>query len=469
MARIASQVSNLVGQRYDVDRASNTFKQTPKDNPKDRIEVEIGDSKQPDFKPQAKISRWNNEVNFSLRAEEHPEATVRTSGKQIEYITPEYEVHMYDLDPGEIGEDGGLEFEWVLPQKPSTNVLTATIQTKELDFFYQPELTPEEIEEGAERSESVVGSYAVYHKTKGGMNRADGMEYKVGKAFHIYRPKVTDAEGNSTWAELHIDEVQGLMTISIDPKWLDEAMYPIVVDPTFGYTSVGATAFGPIWVRYYQAIAPESGTLDSISMYGRHDFMGTNVSTIVAIYSDSSDAPNSRLQTGSGTMEYGNDASWESASMGSYSFSAAKYHLAFENSSGPFRAFYDTGGVSNTDSSFTLPSIASPQNTDTDRHYSIYATYTEAEEENDSPTVTLNSPADQATVSPTPKFEFTGTDPEDDDITYQIQIATEDTFADPIIDAVSDTDEGFANEDTPADEDPFNSGDKVSYQVGEPE
>jgi len=40
---------------------------TPKDDVKDCIQIEIGDFKQVDFYPQAKIIRWDDEVNVSLR------------------------------------------------------------------------------------------------------------------------------------------------------------------------------------------------------------------------------------------------------------------------------------------------------------------------------------------------------------------------------------------------------------------
>src|SRR3990167_9981203 len=36
---------------------NNTYYITSKDDPRDRIQIEIGDSKQPDFKPQVKIQR----------------------------------------------------------------------------------------------------------------------------------------------------------------------------------------------------------------------------------------------------------------------------------------------------------------------------------------------------------------------------------------------------------------------------
>jgi hypothetical protein len=45
----------------------NTYLAVPKDDWKDRINVEVGDSKQDDFHPQVKIMRWDNEVNLSFR------------------------------------------------------------------------------------------------------------------------------------------------------------------------------------------------------------------------------------------------------------------------------------------------------------------------------------------------------------------------------------------------------------------
>jgi len=46
---------------------SNSFACVSKDDPKDKIQVEIGDTKQVDFHPQVKLMRWDNEVNFSAR------------------------------------------------------------------------------------------------------------------------------------------------------------------------------------------------------------------------------------------------------------------------------------------------------------------------------------------------------------------------------------------------------------------
>src|SRR3990167_10933098 len=180
MAKIdKTKLPKVLTDKYIV--GNETFKREVKSNPKDRIEVEIGDALQPDFKPQFKFMRWNDEVNFSLRAEEKVGATVETQGEKIKYITPDYEVHLYDKP--EVAEDGGFEFEVILKEKPLTNRLEFTIQTKELDFFKDIGLdeendsryhtvTPTEAydKDGkliAWKEEKTVGSLIAYHKTKG--------------------------------------------------------------------------------------------------------------------------------------------------------------------------------------------------------------------------------------------------------------------------------------------------------------
>ena len=156
----------------------NTYSKTPIDDNESRVEIEVGDAKQLDFKPQFKIKRWDNEVNFSIRAEEEAGATLEKDGELIKYKAKDYEVHMYDKP--DASDDGGFEFEWYLKKKPILNVFSATIQSRGLDFFYQPQL-----DEMFQMPENVVGSYAVYHSTKKN-HVIGGNNYKGGKAFHIY-------------------------------------------------------------------------------------------------------------------------------------------------------------------------------------------------------------------------------------------------------------------------------------------
>lgn len=106
--------------------------------------------------------------------------------------------------------------------------------TSSLEFYYQGELTAEEVAEGCERPDEVVGSYAVYCNKKNN-------KYKTGKLCHIYAPVFIDANGDKKKGVLLIEKGKAL-TISIDKTWLDNAVYPVTLDPTIGYTTLGATA-----------------------------------------------------------------------------------------------------------------------------------------------------------------------------------------------------------------------------------
>jgi len=273
---IPNRKAKAVKERFQEE--NNTLKRVVRDDANDKkkgdiLEVELGDAKQPDFKPQAKIKRWKNEVNFSLRRKKNwKNPNVRTesieTGAKVKVQDDDEELHMYELDGF---EDGGLEVETILKKKPkgkNANQIEFTLETKGLDFFYQPELTQEEKDNGAKRPENVVGSYAAYHKTNA------NNEYKTGKAFHIYRPHITDADGNETWGGLDIDEENGLLTVTVPRKFLAQAVYPVVVDPTFGYETIGASSeniaissFGPTQsYRIGVVFSPgSSGNLDEIN------------------------------------------------------------------------------------------------------------------------------------------------------------------------------------------------------------
>ena len=384
MATIDSKkISQQLGQKYQF--SNNTFERLVKTAPKDPIQVWVGDDKQPDFKPQYKVRRWG-EVDFSIRAEEHSLATVEMVGEKIVYKHPKFDVEMFD-EPG-AGEDGGFEFQWKLYGVPDSNVLKATIVTDGLNFFFQPPLTQQEIDEGASRPENVVGSYAVYHATKGGMNDIAGMEYKVGKAFHIFRPKVTDANGVETWGELNIDEQNGLLTVTIDQTWLDNAVYPVMVDPTFGYTSIGVTESNNYdTVRSYVTSALSSnGTLDKISYYsasfdaGSDRFKG-------AVYSISGSTGTLVASTAEVILS-SSTLAWVDSNFSSEAVSSGTVYYAVTNggqdSSNAIKIRYDSiagqsrfGTVSGddyTNGSYTFPTPFTFNNGAS--VFSIYATYT---------------------------------------------------------------------------------------------
>ena len=201
---------------------------------------------------------------------EYPDGWEETDGR--------VDVDCYFIE--EYGENrvGAFEFEIVLRDKPASNVVTMHVEMDGLVAHYQPPLTQEEIDEGAYRPEDVVGSYAVYHATCGQMHRAEDAEkYQTGKAFHIYRPKVMDANGAWVWGVLFLDGET--LSITVDQAWLDSAAYPVRVDPTFGYVDengdgiVGGTEHvvtgsGIYWTSY--GFAPDvDGKITGIYRYIR--------------------------------------------------------------------------------------------------------------------------------------------------------------------------------------------------------
>jgi len=219
------------------------------------------------------------------------------------------EIILYPLN---ITEYGALEWEIKVYRKEVFTVLgnnlTFPFFLKDLKAYYQPALFQEygfskpfsnstfsvnathvmRLINGtwmieAYRPENVVGSYAIYHAYK--MNN----EYKTGKAFHIYRPKIIDAEGNEAWCNLNI--TNRLLKIEISKDFLDNAVYPVTIDPTFGYETAGATSqevakdYRGSWFT-----CPEDGTANSLTVYIRQDTSGGSVNVKTAIYDKSDDS-----------------------------------------------------------------------------------------------------------------------------------------------------------------------------------
>jgi len=231
------------------------------------------DTLKTDFKPEVKLEKWGDETFVKIWSEEGGDKTARQVGDRLVWNAKSgNEYHFYIKTAEEIGADeGGFEYEVILKSKPKTNIVSLRIETEGLDFFYQGELTEEEKAEGAERPENIIGSYAVYHKTKtGDYSALGGKNYKTGKAFHIYRPEIIDANGNKIWGDLNIDESAGTLTITIPQDFLNKAAYPVIVDPTLGYTSVGGSTGSYLYgtIRTNEYTTTEEGSAFKMMYYG---------------------------------------------------------------------------------------------------------------------------------------------------------------------------------------------------------
>lgn len=299
----------------------------------------------------ATVSKWNGEAWLS-----------------VENLS-DWPLRMYEVPDSDLVPDGGVEVEWIVATKPQSNVFELSLEDSgNLEYFYQPALNAPGWEQdsrnascteteceyaggpGKHRPLNVVGSYAVYHKTKRDHIRGE-LNYMAGKFGHIYRPKAIDAAGHECWGGLTIGN--GRVTVTIDQACLDTATYPVIVDPTFGTTSPGGTNDDPAdnWAWSKATSNPAAGTLDSITLYGQIKTASPDPELDPALYSDSS-GPSARLaKVDSGGTTFGvSFANVTTNVPGSVSVSSTTYWLGHMNalstgsSSTNYNWKYDTTG-----------------------------------------------------------------------------------------------------------------------------
>lgn len=190
------------------------------------------------------------------------------------------------------------EYEIVLSEKPKTNIFTLPFTSKDLVFYYQPPLTqeldPKEYDSITEteaikdgkiavyRPENIVGSYAVYHASK------SGGVYGTGQVFHIYRPWSEDAKGVRVWCDLKIQDNSLIITVPQD--FLDKAVYPIIIDPTLGYTTKGGSSYntGANYLYMTKYTCSGNGNISALKMYVKQ-YTTTTPNVKFCIYNDAGD------------------------------------------------------------------------------------------------------------------------------------------------------------------------------------
>lgn len=285
-----------------------------------------------------------------------------------------------ELEAYGLGNDFKMEI--TLKLKPVSNQLVFNLTGWEnFNFYYQPPLTVQEILDGDIRPDNVIGSYAVYHKTKK-HNR-----YTTGKAWHIYRPKFVDQDGNWAWADLDI--TNSVYTVTIPQYFLDLATYPMRANDTFGYTSIGGSGDsqnGNQMTAWRKDALGVSGSATKITAYSKHGSGSPN--SQCSIYDDNAGTANNLIGTTNETA-VDTTAGWDDFTFAAgVPLTAQQYHLAYwtdggAGSGGYFTIYYDSGSAGDgwdyqyttgTYNSWEDPFAQSER--DRSRIYSIYATYT---------------------------------------------------------------------------------------------
>jgi hypothetical protein len=235
--------------------------------------VQIGGGNGSSFSPDVRIERWGSECWIRLKARigyvgktptEVKDGSQKIIKLQVENSAKTERTDVYALDDEEGMEEGGLELEAIVYSKPTDGKVVWDYEDSEnLDYLYQEPystatLSPEDDavvvtrdDTGGWDSESnkvvdipdwAIGSYAVYQKNRKILHNGavETEKYKNGKVGHFRRPKLTDDESGQIWGELSIDTSKKTITVSAPDSFWDSATYPVKVDPTFGYTTIGA-------------------------------------------------------------------------------------------------------------------------------------------------------------------------------------------------------------------------------------
>ena len=201
------------------------------------------------------------------------------------------------------------------------------------------------------------------------------------------------------WCDLHIDPENNEMVLTVPQKALDEAVYPLVIDPTFGYTSQGASGestAGTVEVMGSHHTAPASGVITEISCYMREQSTSAFpfIRPMLALYSDGSfitqDTECGSANVGTSYTQVDRDvySDGEISNGVAYwlmlaTFSAGGYVMYLAYDSGPSGSGAKVTAMSTSTGYFCTKSFSPyfPVNfggswTSEARLYSIFATYT---------------------------------------------------------------------------------------------
>lgn len=234
-------------------------------------------------KPEIELSKWSGQVAMGITYEGLPATTTGARpflSKDVNWDGASQSMQVVPLAASSTMEDGGMEINIILNSEPATNTFPFAISgASDLDFFYQAPLWEEaglnaptslcsdtvcntDGQGTSTRPENVVGSYAVYYTDH--FDHVQGQtNFATGKAYQIFRPSVTDASGVTIWATLSYS--RGLLTLSVPQGFLDSATYPVTVDPTFGYTTAGASS---AQVSVNQVVCISKASLISVGSNG---------------------------------------------------------------------------------------------------------------------------------------------------------------------------------------------------------
>lgn len=356
-----------------------------------------------EFQSHVKMEFWGE--NYICLHEEGVKGTPTLKDENISLDLPERKLEWFKGDGavGFGGISGVLHWVEILKEKPLSNKWSLKISDAgQFRYLYQKPLSeianevsgsvleylssegvdyvqltyPNKADGVVRRPLEIEGSYAVYHNTKRD-NYVGGKNYRTGKVLHIPRPKAVDAKGKWSWCSLHIED--GVYTRTIPQKFLDEAVYPVRINDTFGYNTVGGSDHG--WQTgyiYAASASPASdGSATSVSLYLAS---GGAQDVTMGIYDEVSGDPDTLLKsTGGGQAVAQPDWTPQNLDSALAVLAANTYWIAATvsaNMTGKFDA--DTGNGKHDAFTYDTGEMIADFNSDgaQNRVYSLYVTYT---------------------------------------------------------------------------------------------
>lgn len=316
-------------------------------------EIVIGNENSSKFEPHIRVKKWGEECYFSFGLPTDEGISSTFNGEKITWNDPKNNrrFHFYEHSKKEGMEQGGFEYEIILDKPPTTPTLEFPANLTNLTLDYQGELSEFEIERGNIRPENVVGSYAAYHKSKTPIHGIEGnaAKYKAGKAFHIYRPYALDANNKKLWLKMIYDQEGEALSIVLDHDWFANAAYPVLIDPTVGYTTLGASTDNTNTYENANSFTPSDGNGDAnpgTAYYGGRITVGT-ASVYVGVYDfgDGNISANNRLAVSS-AITLDTTAAFRSAAITWTGItSGTTYYITAYSNTALVQTRYDTGAT----------------------------------------------------------------------------------------------------------------------------
>ena len=227
-------------------------KQTEYDTLLNECRIKIGGTDEK-FVPNINASKWGDEAWVNINRPimpTHTDELVFEAGR-IELITGNERHRFFEIDDK-------LEYEIAYADRPLDKIEFDLALSEGLSFWEQKtlleewraeqasnpgnpnNLTWEQYQQAARRPENVINSHAIYYNKRNN-------KYKNGKWGHIYRISLQDANGNWTWAEssvIPVDRTHAKLLVAMPVKFLDNAHYPVTLDPILGNNVQGASNWG---------------------------------------------------------------------------------------------------------------------------------------------------------------------------------------------------------------------------------